>query len=196
MVRGSLCSTYLNQGKTIQRHIDSLLPQVTEAVEWVMVDAGSDDGTWRACADAAIRNPRVRAYQVKGPGVLPITRGEGRDIAARLSSGRVQIHALDGDVIYRDGAIALIYDQFKARGLDAMYGDSYSAVWRAVYEAVEGFPHIQVEEDFQFYRAVGESRHTIATWRSNCWKEDHNRFRPLRNLAPMGSEIDHTEPIL
>ena len=187
----SIITTTYNDAHTIDRFIRSIVPQLRRGFEWVITDAHSDDGTWDAIENVAKGNKRIGAIRYD----TQIPRGVGRHYGAGLSRGKVLIHAIDSDVIYRPGAMELVVKAFRRGGRKPIAGDSYFVISREDYFKVGGYPPMNVGEDFALYSFLSKAAIPVVSRRLNVWEEDHNDVRPLRNLAAFGSDENKTEPL-
>ncbi len=97
--RTSVIVTVRNEAQHIDELLESLVGQEGLA-DVVVVDAGSDDGTVE----------RMAAYQSRLPlkvHVEPCSRGEGRNIGARLAQGDI-LAFIDGDCTAHEGWVEAI----------------------------------------------------------------------------------------
>lgn len=146
----SICITYRNVIGTVARSLTSILSQLDDRFEVVVVDGGSTDGTVEA----------VRRIQGKyGRLTLichPCSRGQGRDIAYRRSRGKYLIQGGDGDMIYRP-ALQSILDYYHSR--EKIF-EKYALVIpgaflcicnRNIMDSVGGWPNLQYAEDVYIY---------------------------------------------
>ena len=85
----SIVATVLNEAEDIRRMVPSLLAQVPSAAEVVVVDGGSNDGTWEWLAEAQKQNPRLVAIRDETCSLKfsagPVSRGRNVAIAAARS---------------------------------------------------------------------------------------------------------------
>jgi len=114
----SVITPSLNQGRFIERTIQSVLSQDTgeHSLEYLVVDGGSEDTT----LDMVQRfGPRVRWISEPDRG-----QADAVNKGLRLTSGEI-IGWLNSDDIYAPGALSLIAEVFETRpGVDVVYGDA------------------------------------------------------------------------
>lgn len=72
----SVIVTVLNEGRTVQRLLDSLMGQLRGEDELVVVDGGSHDGTLQILREHALRDGRLRVLQAPGANIAA-----GRNLA-------------------------------------------------------------------------------------------------------------------
>ncbi|MGB9727759.1 MAG: glycosyltransferase family 2 protein [Nitrososphaeria archaeon] len=91
--RYSICMTTYQTKKTVKRCFDSLLPQVDDRFEIVVVDNFSSDGSEKYLETLA-REGKIRLIRRR------CSRGLGRQIAAENAIGDVLIQQIDADQVY------------------------------------------------------------------------------------------------
>ncbi|MGA7106798.1 MAG: glycosyltransferase [Terracidiphilus sp.] len=107
MPAASVIATVLNEVENIPRLVESLLRQTPPAMEIVIVDGGSTDGTWEWLRDAAQNRPILRPIRDETcslrftPG--PIAKGRNVAIAA---AGSDVIACADAGCTYEPGWLA------------------------------------------------------------------------------------------
>lgn len=91
----SICISTFNRGAFIGETLESILPQVTDAVEVVIVDGGSSDGTEQVVRKYLDRCPQLHYHR------QPENRGVDRDFdhAVSLSKGRYCWLFTDDDLL-------------------------------------------------------------------------------------------------
>ncbi|HEY0582272.1 MAG TPA: glycosyltransferase family 2 protein [Chloroflexota bacterium] len=117
MVRISVITPSLNQGRFIERTIESVLTQDAPAFEYIVCDGRSSDTT-----------PDVLArYGDRLKLVVESDRGQADAVnkGIRLTSGEV-IGWLNSDDVYAPGALSVVAAQFDADAdLDVLYGQAH-----------------------------------------------------------------------
>ena len=98
--------TVLNEARDIERGVTSLLALAPPAAEVVVVDGGSDDGTWEKLAALKARDARLVAIRDETCSLKhsegPISRGRNMAIAAAKSNviacadARLHLRSLNG----------------------------------------------------------------------------------------------------
>ncbi|MDP3972822.1 MAG: glycosyltransferase family 2 protein [Candidatus Nanopelagicales bacterium] len=114
----SIVTISMNQGRFLPTAVDSVLSQRGVDVEYVIVDAGSTDGSREYLA--TLRDPRVRL-------VLEPDRGpaDGLNKGIRCTSGGV-IGYLNADDAYLEGAFSAVDDLFRREPwADVVYGNGW-----------------------------------------------------------------------
>jgi glycosyltransferase involved in cell wall biosynthesis len=85
----SIVVTVLNEAEDIGRVVRSLLAQEPTALEVIVVDGGSSDGTWEWLAEAQAKNPRLVAIRDETCSLKysagPVSRGRNVAISAAKS---------------------------------------------------------------------------------------------------------------
>jgi glycosyltransferase involved in cell wall biosynthesis len=145
----SICITCRNANQTIGRSLTSVLRQLDDRFEVIIVDGGSTDGTVET-----IRRLE-REYRKLTIICHPCSRGAGRDIAFRRSKGRYLIQQVDADVIYRP-TFQLILAYYHSR--EKIFGKyslqvptAFLISSRDVMESIGGWPDLQFAEDLYVY---------------------------------------------
>ncbi|MDG7000691.1 MAG: glycosyltransferase [Nitrososphaerota archaeon] len=92
-VKYSLCTTSYNAIETIRKSIDSLLTQLSDGCELVVVDNASTDGTLDVLKELEAEG-KLRLI------IQKCTRGQGRQLAFQNASGEYIIDQIDLDDFY------------------------------------------------------------------------------------------------
>jgi glycosyltransferase involved in cell wall biosynthesis len=145
----SICITCRNVIKTISSSLGSILSQLDDRFEVILVDGGSTDGT----AEIVRRIQRnQRNLIVIGQ---PCSRGAGRDIAYRQARGRYLIQQVDMDVIY-EPTLHSILDYYHSR--ERIVGEyalqvptAFLICSRNIMDRIGGWPDLQFAEDLYVY---------------------------------------------
>jgi glycosyltransferase involved in cell wall biosynthesis len=145
----SICITCRNAITTINRSLASILSQLDDRFEVILVDGGSTDGTVEI----------VRRMERKHRNLIvisqPCSRGVGRDIAYRRSKGQYLIQQVDMDVIYRP-TLHSILDYYHSRerivGKYALQiPTAFLICSRDLMDRIGGWPDLQFAEDLYVY---------------------------------------------
>jgi glycosyltransferase involved in cell wall biosynthesis len=116
--------TVRNNARTIGGSLGTILPQLAEGGELVIVDALSDDGTQEVLRDVAQSHPRVTVVE------QACNRGVGRNLAVATSRAPIVLTQVDGDNQYADGVLR----QVAARLRDTPAWDAAFAVGEADWD--------------------------------------------------------------
>lgn len=140
----SICITTLNDAKTVRDSLDSILSQLPEESEVVVVDAGSTDG----------QLPILERYAAEGRIRLAIhkgcTRGRGRQIALQLAKGDNIISGLDTDDRILPGSLQKLVERYvKGEGLPIMKAGTVYIGKRGAVESI-GWKDLYAGEDADF----------------------------------------------
>ena len=164
----SLITTIYNDVLSVEDCVNSLAPGISpEEGEWVIVDAGSSDGTIVKLRELTQKYTCMRVFVVLVEKEV-ITRGEGRRIGASLARGRILIHSIDADLVYVKGAVDRILHHFDQKGEIPIAGDGYFIITAEEYWENGGHPPLQQEEDFQLYERL-KKNHRYQTQVLNVW---------------------------
>lgn len=147
----SLVSTIYNDAHSVRDCIESLLPEMNEGVEWVFVDAMSDDGTWEILQEYA-KKPRFTVVRTEIGGGR-VNRGAGRRLAAALAVGDALL-TIDTDFIFFPGTIEKVCAAFDDGGHSPLAGDGYFIILTKDYWQAGGYPPLHVGEDMGMYERV------------------------------------------
>src|SRR5436190_18409209 len=99
----SICIATRNRASFLGDTIDSILPQLDDATELVIVDGASTDATPQVIAERQRRSDQIRYHR------LPMNGGVDRDFAAavELASGRYCWLFADDD-LFKSGAVGRV----------------------------------------------------------------------------------------
>lgn len=149
--RFAIVMTVKNGRRWIETSIGSLLPELGEDGEVVVVDAASQDGTTEFLREVS-RSSRLRVI------VEPCSMGRGRDRGIRETRAPVVITQVDADVRYRPGVVRTAVEALSSRprvGLLLVTGEkdldpagTKLYLWRReFYLATDGYPDTNVGDD-------------------------------------------------
>jgi glycosyltransferase involved in cell wall biosynthesis len=200
----SVCVTCRNSARTIERSLTSILSQLDDRFEVVVVDGGSTDGTVEALERLRCRYEKLSVI------CYPSSRGLGRDVAYRRSKGRYLIQGGDADVIFQP-TLRSVLDYYhkneKTFGRYALFiPEAFLICTRDIMDDIGGWPDLQntedvyiggrllrvcvVERNTSLYSVVvkdhlkSSSRGRLSpsnlTFRYCLWRDFH-RFLPFRN---------------
>lgn len=207
--RFALTMTVRNNAATIGRSLESLRPEIDKDGELAVVDAASADGTVAEIERFRSGFDRVRYLS------QPCNRGQGRNLAVRLTTAPVVATQLDADNVYTPGVVR---DALRAAGTtdrdpaiivvgrdDANPSSTRFFVWpRAVLERVGGFPETQHAEELglvlrAFRSGVRFERRLVPTVAEDLhareathgayakpWRRGRTTIRAARKFALLG----------
>ncbi|MDG6903977.1 MAG: glycosyltransferase family 2 protein [Nitrososphaerota archaeon] len=87
----SICVTVFNESRSVKGALESVLSQVNDDFEIVVVDNESTDGTQKILAEMAAKYPMVKVIEAK------CSRGKGRQISFENSTGAYIVANMDMD---------------------------------------------------------------------------------------------------
>ena len=159
-MRYSICITHYNDLPTVRRSLESILAQVNEEYEVVVVDSESDDGSREILLEYAEK----KAIKLI---VRRCSRGRGRQIAFVNSTGRYIISNLDMDDVISP-RLAELLRLYHARA-DGKYlrviSDNAVGYWgaaeigivpRELALSLGGWKDLQIAEDYHLERTAAE----------------------------------------
>lgn len=118
----SVVMPVLNAAPFLREAVESILGQTHEALELILVDDGSSDGSRDIIAAFAAADPRVRAlYLERDPALTSGARAANAGIA--LAEGR-WVARMDGDDVAYPGRLAAQLAFLRERGLDVCGGQA------------------------------------------------------------------------
>lgn len=149
----SICVTQYNNGPTVKQSLESILNQVGDDFEVVVVDNKSTDGSYEILKNFEGMG-RIKLVQAK------CSRGKGREIAFENSSGRYIIANMDMDDIYKprlrellaryhavaEGKLLLTFSKMKS---GYWGGESITIAPRHLIEELGGWRDLQIFEDME-----------------------------------------------
>ncbi len=144
--------TIRNNRRTIERSFASILPQVAQGGELVVVDARSSDGTSEYLDRLAADHPGLRVEH------RACNRGIGRNLAVELSRAPVVLTQVDADDEYAPGVLVRVAQHVADHAaVDAAFAVGASDwdpsstrfyAWRrAAFQRAGGYPDTQERED-------------------------------------------------
>jgi glycosyltransferase involved in cell wall biosynthesis len=155
IVKYSICITHKNNAGTLEASLDSVLSQIDEDFEVIVVDAQSTDGSLE----------KLKGYSERGKIKLIVaecSRGKGREIALENSTGEYVISNIDMDEVYRPrlGELLVFYHvKCEGRVLLAVHDAARDMVGfqnvtitsRTTAIALGGWHDLQYGEDWEFW---------------------------------------------
>lgn len=169
----SICVTTRNDGMTIEASFDSLLPQLDESFELIVVDGGSDDDRQRAflasLSDRAQRLENPIRTEVLFMG--RVSRGKARQIAFEHSRGDYILSSIDTDDTFRP-VLKDMLSQYHARfeGRIVSFG-GLTVLPRMLVEELGGWPDLQWNEDGYLYARAFRRGLYVADFSNPFWQE-------------------------
>ena len=186
----SIITISMNQGRYLPAAVTSVLSQRDVALEYVIVDAGSTDGSREYLA--TLTDPRVRLMfePDKGP-------ADGLNKGVRSTNG-VVVGYLNADDVYLAGALRGVDHVFRREpGVDVVYGDGWvmdgegrvlrhyeSTPW-GLRQYLYGGVNVLQQSTF-FRRSVFERTAGFNTLNVTCWDGEL-----LVDLALAGARFRH-----
>ena len=174
-VKYSVCITHRNMNGTIRPSLASVLSQLHDDCEVVVVDALSYDGSQRVLERLSAEG-RIVLHRER------CTRGEGRDVAANLASHDILVQQVDLDVVYRD-VFGSVVDRFLE--LEAEKGDVclvlvgsggkdvglvvLTICRKGLVEEVGGWPSFQQGEDTLFWVKASRVGELVFEYMDICY---------------------------
>jgi 2-polyprenyl-3-methyl-5-hydroxy-6-metoxy-1,4-benzoquinol methylase len=152
-VRYSICTTNYNMEQSIDYFLDSIINQMDEHVELVIVDDGSTDNS-RNIIDFYYEKAKDMGTHIERIYLEPIhNRGITRKIAGMNALGEWLIHSFDCDQTYNNNALQRIKNLSKELGNKASAKRGYFLIPRKLYYK---YPHIDLHwgEDLEVYKRL------------------------------------------
>jgi glycosyltransferase involved in cell wall biosynthesis len=141
----SVCITCLNSARTIDASLTSILSQLDDRFEVVVVDGGSTDGTVEGLERLR------RKYRNLSVICRKSSRGEGRNIAYRTSKGRYLIQGGDADVIFNPTLRSVLKYYHANERIFGKYAlfipEAFLICTRDIMDEIGGWPDLQCTED-------------------------------------------------
>jgi len=183
----SICITHYNNFPTIRQSLDSILTQVDEEYEVVVVDNFSTDGSFEVLKEYA-DNGLVKLSRVR------CSRGRGRQIAFEESTGDYVVGHLDLDDTFKPRLGELLKEYHRAAEGKLLWVSSKveGAFWggesiligpRGVIDALGGWNDLQVYEDWELCRRAASK--DLYRWGDFQLLEESNAH-PERNSGRLG----------
>lgn len=149
----SICVTHFNNLATVERSLSSILSQIDEDFEIVVVDNMSSDGSYEILKGFAEKG-QIKLMQVK------CSRGKGRQIAFENSSGKYVVANLDMDDVFKPRLRELLeryHEVAEGKLLWAVSrakggfwgGESFTIAPRDLLAELGGWRDLQVFEDLE-----------------------------------------------
>jgi glycosyltransferase involved in cell wall biosynthesis len=205
-VRYSVCVTNHNNVESLGDSLDSILGQIDDSFEVVVVDDCSDDGSEKL----------LREYQEKGRIRLVTrrcSRGQGRQIALENALGEYIVSHVDTDDVYRPRLLQLIGLYHARCEGKVMVAISSPGDWtqnvtigtRELIKRIGGWRDLQYGDDWDLWSRAAMSsnyswtvfpisdRHRHRPSRSGFWKTLRLRFRRYRDGMRLGRDVFRKE---
>lgn len=175
MVKYSVCITHRNMNRTIRPSLASVIRQLDEDFEVVVVDALSDDGSEKYLGLLS-DGRRIRLFR-EG-----CSRGRGRDLAAKMARGDILIQQVDMDVVYRDvfraaverfleleatgGRVCLVWTGSGGREVGLVV---LTVCRRELVEELGGWPDLNHGEDTLFWLRASKVGSLVIEFGNVCY---------------------------
>lgn len=187
MPKYSVCMTCFNEVSTVRESLNSLLGQLTDDYEVVIVDNFSKDGTYEKLREFE------QSHQVK---VIRrrCSRGLGRQIAFENASGKYIISNLDLDDVFLpvlEEIVALYHEKANQRVLAIFNSSSLpnlATEWvqnvtigpRELIASLGGWRDLNIFEDWDIWSRANRAH-------EYCWTTF--KFAPNKVLHPEGKQV-------
>lgn len=181
----SICITHYNDALTIAESIESVLSQIDDKFEVIVVDSFSNDGSYEILQRYT---HSIHLFQKK------CSRGEGRQFAFEKSSGDYIISNMDMDEVFAPvlpSVLSLYHKTCEgkllriARPTNEWHAGSISIMPRSLVVQLGGWRDLQNSEDVDMYsKAAKEGKYVWANFKlvAQVAKNQERRKRPMRLL--------------
>jgi glycosyltransferase involved in cell wall biosynthesis len=115
-IKISLISTVLNEEKVIKYFINSIVKQTKKPDEFIIVDGGSKDKTYKILKEISKNHYWIKVYQKIGANI-----SEGRNYAIKKSKNGI-IVVCDSGTIYKKDWLEKLIKEFKEKNADVGFG--------------------------------------------------------------------------
>ncbi|MEM2955021.1 MAG: glycosyltransferase [Candidatus Nanoarchaeia archaeon] len=157
----SLTTTVMNEKNSIEEFLNSVIKQTRRPDEFIIVDGGSNDGTYEILVKYSKKYRWMKAYQVKGASV-----GRGRNIAISKAKYKI-IASTDAGCILDKNWLKNIVKPFEDKNVDVVVG-VYKPLYKNEFEHFEGL--IVVPEIEKTNSPSRMSARSLA-FKKNVWKK-------------------------
>lgn len=202
MILNSICVTHYNNVRTVSSSLASILSQIDDSYELVVVDNESDDGSEKVLDELA-RQGRIRLIRER------CNRGQGRQLAFEHAKGRFILANLDMDDTFRLGLKELVgfyHGSAEGKVLLAIadkdrWSQNITMGPRAVISEIGGWRDLQWGEDWDLWRRA--ARRGLYLWTTFALAEGINpheernvpvvkvrqRYARYRDMLRLGRDI-------
>jgi len=159
----SLITTVLNEEDNIHEFIKSILDQTVLPREFIIVDGGSTDNTYKILKKYSEKYKWIKVYQVKGASI-----GKGRNIAIEKAKGKIIAVTDAGCIVDKKWLKEITKPFFKEKNIDVVVG-IYKPYYTNDFEYFQGL--IIVKDPKKIF--MNPSRMSIRSmaFKKKCWKE-------------------------
>lgn len=158
----SLITTVLNEEKSIEAFLNSIIKQTKKPDEVIIVDGGSTDRTYEILKRYAKKYKWIKVYQVKGASI-----GKGRNIAIEKAKNEI-IAVTDAGCILDKNWLKNITKPFKDKKVDVVVG-IYKPYYTNDFEYFQGLVVVPPAEKI-FMNPSRMSSRSIA-FKKKIWKK-------------------------
>jgi glycosyltransferase involved in cell wall biosynthesis len=152
LIKHSICITHYNNRSTVQDSLDSLLKQLDDTFEVVVVDNMSNDGS-EAILEQYKKTGAIRLIEAK------CSRGIGRQIAFLNSVGFYVVSNMDMDEVFRPSLASFLdfyHDRCEGNVLAVIpreggRGPNVTVAPRSVLSEIGGWRDLQYGEDWDVW---------------------------------------------